>query len=354
MHDASGAHSGASCCPSETGQKGKWFTNKTFLAVAILGFLVGVSFYWPALESFRLTVFDYLRKIWWAVLLGFFLGGLLERYVPREYISLILAKRKKRTILYSVLLGFTMSACSHGILALSVQLHKKGASTPGVIAFLLASPWANLPVTLLLFVFFGLKALFIVLGALVIAFVTGVIFQFLEKWGQIETNKHTVEVAADYSILGDVSRRMKGHRWSAEKLRQDSVVVFRGAWELADMVLCWILLGVALSGVAAAFIPAHFFHSYMGPNVQGLFVTLGLATIMEVCSEGTAPLAFEIFKQTGAFGNVFVFLMAGIVTDLTEIGVIWANVGKKAAIWIPLVAVPQVILLGILANFIFR
>jgi hypothetical protein len=218
----------------------------------------------------------------------------------------------------------------------------------------LASPWANLPVTLLLFVFFGLKALYIVLGALVIAFITGVIFQFLENAGQVEANKHTVEVAEDYSIPGDISRRMKEHRWSAQKLKNDSAAVFRGAWELADMVLCWILLGVALSGVAAAFIPVHFFQSYMGPNVVGLLVTLGLATVLEVCSEGTAPLAFEIIKQTGAFGNAFVFLMAGIVTDVTEIGIIWANVGRKAAIWIPLVAVPQVVILGALANFLFK
>ena len=345
-------HEAGACC--ETGMKRNPLTGKTALSVAALGALVAVSYFFPALETFRLTVFEYLGKIWWAVLLGFFLGGLLERYVPREYISLVLAKRKKRTILFSVLLGFAMSACSHGILALSVQLHKKGASTPGVVAFLLASPWANLPITLLLFVFFGLKAFYIVLGALLIAFVSGVVFQVLEKAGWVESNKNTVEVAADYSILGDISRRMKEHRWSFEKLRRDSSAVFRGAWDLADMVLCWILLGVALSGLAAAFIPVHFFQNYMGPSTGGLLTTLGLATVLEVCSEGTAPLAFEIFKQTGAFGNAFVFLMAGIVTDFTEISVIWANVGKKTALWIPLVAVPQVILLGILANFIFK
>ncbi len=38
-------------------------------------------------------------------------------------------------------------------------------------------------------------------------------------------------------------------------------------------------------------------------------ITLILATLIEVCSEGSAPSAFEIFNQTGAFGNSFVFLM---------------------------------------------
>jgi hypothetical protein len=91
----------------------------------------------------------------------------------------------------------------------------------------------------------------------------------------------------------------------------------------------------------------------MGPTVAGLVVTLVVATIFEVCSEGSAPMAFELFKQTGALGNSFVFLMAGVVTDYTEIGLLWNNVGKKTALWLPVVAVPQVILLGIIANIIF-
>ena len=92
----------------------------------------------------------------------------------------------------------------------------------------------------------------------------------------------------------------------------------------------------------------------MGPTILGLFVTLLVATIIEVCSEGSAPMAFEIFRQTGALGNSFVFLMAGVVTDYTEIGLLWHNVGKRTAIWLPVIAVPQVIVLGIIANIIFK
>ncbi len=91
----------------------------------------------------------------------------------------------------------------------------------------------------------------------------------------------------------------------------------------------------------------------MGPSFVGLLVTLALATVIEVCSEGSSPMAFEIFRQTGALGNSFVFLMAGVATDYTEIGLLWANVGKKTAIWLPIVTVPQVVLYGVIANAIF-
>jgi uncharacterized membrane protein YraQ (UPF0718 family) len=122
---------------------------------------------------------------------------------------------------------------------------------------------------------------------------------------------------------------------------------------LSNMVLWWILIGMGLASLAGAYVPSSFFLNYMGPTIVGLLVTLAFATIIEICSEGSAPMAFEIFKQTAAFGNSFVFLMAGVVTDYTEIGLLWHNVGKKTALMLPVVTVPQVILLGMLANWLF-
>jgi len=93
---------------------------------------------------------------------------------------------------------------------------------------------------------------------------------------------------------------------------------------------------------------------FMGPTMIGILVTLALATVIEVYSEGSSPLAFEIYRQTGALGNSFVFLMAGVVTDYTEIGLLWTNVGRRTAIFLPLITVPQVIILGYLANIFLR
>ena len=341
------------CC-STTVKKQKWFLNRSLLLLFALSLIMGLSMIWPVLFQFRQNLWMFIRMIWWAIVAGFILGGLLDRYVPKEYISRLLAGKKKRSIFYAVLLGFLMSACSHGILALSIELYKKGAATPVVVAFLLASPWANLPLTLMLLGFFGLKALYIILGAMFVAFNTGVVFQILEKRGMIESNPNALPFNRDYSVSSDIQRRVKElGKYSFGKFKKDSIAVLRGALALADMTLWWIIIGMVLSSGVATFIPENLFRQYMGASILGLLATLGLATIMEVCSEGTAPLAFEIYKQTGAFGNAFVFLMAGVVTDFTEIGLIWTNIGRKAALWIPAIAVPQVIVLGFLANYIF-
>ena len=333
--------------------KGKWYKNKTLIISLILVLLSLASYTMPILEPFRESLFMYFRRIWWAILLGLVLGGIIDHYIPREYISHILGRQKKTTIFYAVIVGFFMSACSHGILALSIELHKKGASTPAVVAFLLASPWANFPLTIMLIGFFGLKALYIILCALVIAVISGFIYQFLENKGLIEKNKNIKKLEGEFSLFRDLKERFKTFKLSPGQIAKDIKGIYSGSVSLGNMVLWWILIGMGLASLAAAYVPENIFHNYMGPSFLGLLVTLAVATILEVCSEGTAPLAFEIYRQTTAFGNAFVFLMAGVVTDYTEIGLLWHNVGRKAALWLPVVAVPQVIVLGYLANLIF-
>jgi len=323
-------------------------------AAAAFATLWAVSYTWPRLAPFREFAGMYLREIAGPVALGLLLGGAMDRYVPKEYISRLLTGQKKRTILSAVLLGTLMSACSHGILALAIQLYRKGASVPVVIAFLLASPWANLPITLLLFGLFGAKAFFVLGGALMVATTTGVLYQGLERRGWVEANPQTFSVAEGFSVTGDLRRRFQEYRPTPGRLRADALAILKGSTALGAMTLPWIFVGVAFSGLAATFVPAEFFRRYMGPTPGGMAATLGLATVVEVCSEGTAPFAFELYRQTLAFGNAFIFLMAGVVTDYTEISLLWGNVGRRAALWLPAIAVPQVMVLGAIANALFR
>jgi uncharacterized protein len=346
---------GKKYCPSCTIKPGTpWYKERLYIVTIIALILLILSYFIDFLNPYNIAFIAYLKLIWWAVLLGFILGGIIDYFIPRTYIEKYLSRHQKRTIMYSVIFGFLMSACSHGILAISIELYKKGASTSSVVAFLLASPWANLPITVLLFGFFGLKAIFIVISALIIAITTGLIFQKLEKKGLVECDKCKIgedhEVLKDFSIIKDIKRRFKNYKFTAKNNIGAIKGTLMGSWALTKMVMWWLVIGMIMAAVARAFIPSHFFMEYMGPTLLGLLVTLFFATIIEVCSEGSAPLAFEIFNQTKAFGNSFTFLMAGVATDYTEIGLIWHNIGRKAAIWLPIITVPQVLILGFIFN----
>lgn len=343
-----------SCCAEPKPQKSRpWFLQPLALLIALIAAGFAGSYIFSALVPFRETVLEFLSMMMLPVLLGFFFGGIIDASVPAEYISKHLSRKSPSTVFYAVGLGFLMSACNHGILALSMALHRKGASGAAVVSFLLASPWANLPVTFLLVGFFGWKGFLIVLLALVIALVTGLLFQQLEKKGWVEVNAHLVEVTADFSIRRDFTEKLRNFQFTRSAFVVWTVKVWASIRMLLGMVLFWILLGVFLSALAAAFVPVHWFDRFLGPNVTGLFVTLAFATVLEICSEGTSPLAFTIYQKTGAFGNAFAFLMAGVVTDYTEVGLIWKNLGRKSALWMLALSLPQVILTALVLNRFF-
>ncbi|MEA1994087.1 MAG: permease [Euryarchaeota archaeon] len=334
----------------------KWYHERLYIVGIVVIIIVSASYFVSFLQPFHEAFMAYLRMIWWAILLGFLLGGVIDYFIPREYIQKYLSRHRKRTIIYSIIFGFMMSTCSHGILAISIELYKKGASTSSVIAFLLASPWANLPITILLFGFFGFKAAFIVSSALIIATITGLIYQELERRGMVDCAHCAMgedkEVLTDFSIIADVKRRFGNYKFGTKNNIEKIKGVLKGSWSLTRRVMWWLLIGILMASFARVYIPEHLFMTYMGPTFVGLLITLFFATIIEVCSEGSSPLAFEIFRQTGAFGNSFVFLMAGVATDYTEIGLIWSNIGKKAALWLPVITVPQILIFGYLFNIL--
>jgi len=344
-------------CPKCAEKSKKWFRENLFLVIAGLIFLIVADYFLTIfglkfLNNLVSSFYYYLKMVWIAIIVGLFIGGIIDYFVPREYISKYLSKNDKKTIFYSVGLGFLMSACSHGILAISIALYRKGASAPSVVSFLLASPWANMPVTILLFGFFGVKAFLLVGSAVIIAINSGLIYQILDKKGLIEKNKFVINVEDNFSIKDDVKKRWQNRNFTIATLGEWVKGILKGSWELSKMVLWWILTGIFLAALVKTYVPQDFLMNYMGKTLIGLFVTLILATIIEICSEGTSPLAFEIYRQTRAFGNSFAFLMAGVATDYTEIGLIWNNIGKKSALWLPVITVPQILLLGYLFNFI--
>jgi uncharacterized membrane protein YraQ (UPF0718 family) len=69
-------------------------------------------------------------------------------------------------------------------------------------------------------------------------------------------------------------------------------------------------------------VPTEIFATWFGATLLGLLTTLIAATIIEVCSEGSVPIAADLMTRAQAPGNAFTFLMAGAATDYTEIMVL--------------------------------
>lgn len=340
-----------SCHPPATR---RWYASRVLWSAAIVGAVLLAGALWPMARPASEALWGYLARGGGAVAIGLLLGGVIDHAVPKEYITVWLAGCRRRTILTAAGLGVLASSCSHGCLALAVELFHKGASVPAVITFLLASPWASLSLTLLLLSLMGTAGLVVVIGAWIIALTTGFIFQWLDRRGALDRNPHQVTVAADFSIRRDLAARWRARHWTTPAVIDDLRGIARGAWKLAEMVLLWVAIGFTASAVLGAVVPHGWWMDWMGPTAVGLLVTMVVAAVIEVCSEGTAPLAVEIYRHTGALGNAFGFLMGGVVTDWTELSLLWATIGRRTVGWLLIVTLPQVFVLSYLLNQIRR
>jgi hypothetical protein len=176
---------------------------------------------------------------------------------------------------------------------------------------------------------------------------TGAVFDLLVRRGHLPPNPWRETLGASQPLRA---------QWQA--FRNSLRFSLRGSWQLlrdgfagSRVVIRWSLFGLVLAGLIRALVPEETFAVWFGATMGGLWLTLLATTVIEVCSEGSTPIAADLMNRAGAPGNSFTFLMAGVATDYTEVMSIQQTTKSwKIALCLPLVAVPQIMLIGAVLN----
>lgn len=302
----------------------------------------------PYAGEFAHAVTGLLSVMWWGIAAGVIAVGLMAR-VPREYFNKLLGRGDTfGGILRAAAAGLLLDLCSHGILMVGAKLYERGASLAQVMTFLIASPWNSLSLTFILFALVGFKwTMVFILASALVAVATGMVYVMLVKRGILPDNPHRAELPADFNIVADARARLKGFKFNLPFISG----VIRDGFTEGRAVMRWLFFGLILAALVRAFVSTDMLATYFGPTMMGLFLTLLATTVIEVCSEGSTPVGAELVTRAGAPGNGFTFLMAGVSTDYTEVLVL-REVTKswKIALSLPLITVPQILLLGYIMN----
>ena len=294
------------------------------------------------------TTVEMLHAMWWGVALGIVAVGWLNR-IPRDVVISVLGPgHTKRGVLRATLAGLMLDLCNHGILMIAMKLYERGASLGQVMAFLIASPWNSFTLTLILIGLIGLPlTLVFIIFSMLIARVSGLIFDKLEIWGTLPMNPNHSALPQNFRLSSTLKNLIK----SADYSFQATVAMLWAGLKGARMIIRWLMFGIVLVALIRAFIPSESFSGWFGASVTGLFLTLLAATLLEVCSEGSSPIAADLVNRAQAPGNGFTFLMAGASTDYTEIMIIKDTMKSwKIALFLPLITVPQILFLGWIMN----
>lgn len=293
-------------------------------------------------------VFELINRMWWGIVAAVVFVGLLER-IPRDLVMSVLGRGGTfKGIVRATFAGVLLDLCSHGILMVGTKLYERGASLGQLMAFLIASPWNSLSLTIILVALIGLGwTLAFVLLSMAIGIVTGLIFDRLVAKGVLPMNPNNGDMTNGDSLGRQFVQLIKTMRITPEGI----LAVIKDGLKDSKMVFRWLFFGIVLATAIRAFVPLETYQTLFGPTVVGLLLTLLAATVIEVCSEGSTPIAADIVTRAAAPGNGFTFLMAGVATDYTEVMVIRDMTKSwKIALFLPLISLPQILVIGWILN----
>lgn len=300
------------------------------------------------LHHFAHAATQILLSMWWGIALGLIFIGIMSK-IPRDFFITIMGKDNTKSGLFrAVFGGVFLDLCCHGILLIAAKLYERGVSLAQVVAFLVASPWNSFSLTLVLIGLIGFKwTMLYILGSMLIAIVSGLILQYAVRSGRLPSNPNTSDVDDNFNLKQETIILFKSIKFTKSGLWD----ILKTGWLDGKMIIKWLLFGTLIAASIRTFVPTEMFSEWLGPTAFGLFITLIIATIVEICSEGSAPIAGEIVTSAHAPGNGFTFLMAGVATDYTEFMAIREFTKSwKIALAIPLVTVPQVLFIGYIMN----
>ena len=343
------------CCPSNSETHKPKFDYLLAVSAAFIVIGYAASFFTGYIETitpyftdFAMNTRDILNDMWIGMVFGLVMVGVLS-FVPREFVIAALGdKTGFKGSVRAAIGGVLLDLCSHGILLVAAKLYERGASIGQVMAFIIASPWNSFSLTLILWAMIGLKwtLLFIVIS-MVIAIITGTIFDALVEKGKLPKNPNKDELPHDFKFWPEAKKQIKTAKINPSTIKS----VAKATIHESRMVLRWLFFGMVAAAAIRTFVDPQMFQTYLGPTIGGLALTVIFATILEVCSEGSAPIGADIVTRANAPGNGLAFLMTGVSTDYTEIMVLKETTKSwKIALFLPLITVPQIILCGVLLN----
>src|SRR2546423_7708133 len=101
------------------------------------------------------NAFQMAWAVWWALVLGFLLSGIVQAWAPRQGMERALGGRGLRSAALATGFGAASSSCSYAAVAIAKSTFQKGASLPAAMAFQFASTNLVFEIGIVIWVFIG-------------------------------------------------------------------------------------------------------------------------------------------------------------------------------------------------------
>src|SRR3954454_16269123 len=190
-------------------------------------------------------------QVWWALVLGFAISGVVQAWVPRERIEATLSGDGARPVAWATGLGAASSSCSYAAIAIAKSLFQKGASAASALAFQFASTNLVWELGLVLWVLLGWQfTLAEYLGGIVmIALMWALLRLFVDRRTEsaARANAQRADAGHQHHSAGTHALSWR-QRLTSRQAWSDVAHSFRGDWQ---MLYKEVIAGFLLAGFIA-------------------------------------------------------------------------------------------------------
>jgi hypothetical protein len=304
------------------------------------------------------------------LLLGFLLAGVIHVWIPNALYVPKISKSNFSSVLWAALFGVPLPICSCGVIPTSIAIRREGASKGASVSFLISTPATGVDSILATYSLLGLPfAILRPIAAFVTALVGGVFTNFATRNEPAEASakashhesaySKSAHSHSEHSHSGKCSEHHHEDHCSASagtstgsvchsetcccscesvdvhsmNFGQKIVETFRyGLVDMVGNVSKWLMIGLLLGALIAAFVPNDFFMALREYPLLCMIAILLLAMPMYTCATGSIPLALALVAKGITPGAALVLLMAGPATSIASMLVVGKAFGKRTLI----------------------
>lgn len=302
------------------------------------------------------TALGFFWKAGWAFVLGYFVSGMIQAFVPKGKLTKYMGDTDLKSISLSTFFGAASSSCSFAALAAARALIKKGAHFIAGVAFMFASTNLVIELGILILIFLGWQYLAAeIIGGLILIAISSLLIKLTYPKSWMEAAREKVESeGSDLEEDFDWKKRIKskvGWQLVGHKFVND----WKMAWE--D-----ILIGFTIAGFVAVMVPESFWSALFLADAQdlpGWLVAIENALIAPfvaastfIGSMGNIPLATVLNEN----GVLFAGIMGFIYSDLMVPPLVHINAkyyGWRVALYIAGVMYVSIVFTALILNGLF-
>lgn len=293
----------------------------------------------------------------WLVL-GLVIGGLIKALIPTALLEKHLSGNDWTAVLKAAVFGAPLPLCSCGVIPAALGLRKAGASKPATVSFLVSTPETGIDSVTISYALLGpFMAIVRPIAAITSAITAGLLVgrsqdnECVDNQTLVKTSRSESELASESEKssccspkeIPETSEASCCRSESEDPSSSDSTEAQKSfvqrSWEgivysfvdLFDKVLLWLSIGLVFAAAVQTFVPVSFLAEW-GSGLPAMLVMLVVGIPMYVCAVASTPIAAGLLLAGVSPGTAMVFLMAGPATNISTLGVIGKELGRRPLI----------------------